>query len=154
LDRESQQESIRLGTWAELGALALPLRVAVFVREQNVPPELEHDQDDSLATHAVLVRVGHGVIATGRLLSSGKIGRLAVAREFRRQGFGRQVLQRLMAHAFELGHTQVWLHAQCEARSFYEALGFEAGGAIFEEAGIDHIRMSRTNPSAHGFGQL
>ena len=138
---------IRLGTWSELGARALPLRMAVFVREQQVPAEIEHDEGDFIATHAVLERCGDGVIATGRVLPSGKIGRLAVAKPFRGQGMGQRVLLQLMAHAFENGHSRVCLHAQAVAQGFYEKFGFVASGEPFEEAGIAHILMIMDQPS-------
>lgn len=135
------QKDVRLGTWSELGELALPLRVEVFVHEQQVPAELEHDDEDARCTHAVLVSPEGVGVATGRLLANGKIGRLAVARAERGRGLGKAVLLKLMAHARERGVQKVWLHAQCDAQAFYERLGFVAEGEPFMEAGIRHLRM-------------
>ena len=46
--------AVRLGSWAELRALAAPLRQAVFVDEQRVPADMEWDEYDPLSVHAVL----------------------------------------------------------------------------------------------------
>lgn len=144
LDR---QHEVRLGTWAELKDLAFPLRMEVFVREQQVPAELEHDDEDARATHALVVSPDGVAVATGRLLANGRIGRLAVARKNRGAGLGKAVLTKLVAHAKAGGVDNLWLHAQCDAQAFYERLGFVVDGEPFIEAGISHVLMVHTNRS-------
>ena len=73
---------VQIGSWDALGTQARPIRDAVFVGEQGVPAELEHDAADASALHALAVnRLGRAV-ATGRLLEHApgvsKIGRMAV----------------------------------------------------------------------------
>jgi predicted GNAT family N-acyltransferase len=34
------------------------------------------------------------------------------------------------------------LNAQCHAETFYSRFGFVACGDVFDEAGIDHIKMT------------
>jgi YbgC/YbaW family acyl-CoA thioester hydrolase len=59
---------LRTGSWAELGADAQRIRTEVFVQEQRIPAELEWDEADHTAVHAVAFnRLGQAV-ATGRLL--------------------------------------------------------------------------------------
>ncbi|MEY2804303.1 MAG: hypothetical protein RL657_1639 [Pseudomonadota bacterium] len=133
------------GTWNELQASAAALRTAVFVREQGVPQELEWDAEDHSALHAVVLDEAGQALATGRLLQHApgvaRIGRMAVAREWRGRGLGRQVLQALMQAARDRGDLRVMLHAQTSARGFYEQAGFQPEGALFAEAGIEHIEM-------------
>lgn len=125
-------------------ALALPLRLEVFVREQGVPEALEHDEDDFEALHAVIVEDGKAK-ATGRLLfldqAVCKIGRLAVKKSCRGLGLGRQVLMTLYEIAEARGARRVHLHAQCDAERFYERAGFQVSGEPFMEAGIKHVLM-------------
>ncbi|MBC7468722.1 MAG: YbgC/FadM family acyl-CoA thioesterase [Ramlibacter sp.] len=138
---------VRTGSWAQLGADAARIRTDVFVEEQRIPKEMEWDEADATALHAVAYnRLGQAV-ATGRLLGAeagvAKIGRMAVLRVLRGCRLGEQVLQDLMAAARARGDREVLLHAQRSAESFYARLGFRARGQAFEEAGIPHIEMTR-----------
>ena len=138
---------LRFGDWTELGPLATPLRAAVFIDEQGVPPELELDALDATAIHAVLCNRLDQPIATARLLQPepgvGHIGRMAVDRAVRGAHWGRQVLEGLAQVAQARGDHLLRLHAQCTAEGFYRRLGFTPLGAVFEDAGMPHIAMER-----------
>jgi YbgC/YbaW family acyl-CoA thioester hydrolase len=136
---------LHVGNWATLGADARALRTAVFVEEQRIPKELEWDDADEQAVHAVARnRLGQSV-ATGRLLPAeagvAKIGRMAVSRVLRGGHLGRDVLHALMRAARERGDREVVLHAQRSAVGFYTHQGFQPRGEPFEEAGIEHVEM-------------
>jgi len=133
-------QEIRIMHWEEARHLAYPIRLTVFVNEQQVPEELELDDDDQTAWHAVMFKDGQA-IATGRLLKNGKIGRLAVLKEYRGLGLGSELLKTLVSYGRQEGITQFFLHAQTSAVGFYERHSFKATGLPFEEAGIDHIKM-------------
>lgn len=135
----------RTGGWEALGPLAAPLRTRVFVQEQQIPAELEWDEDDAQAVHAVALNRMGQPLATGRLLQHapgvGRIGRMAVHPALRGSGIGRQVLQTLKAVAAQRGDRELMLHAQRSAQAFYNRQGFKARGEGFVEAGIAHIEM-------------
>ncbi|GGY00859.1 GNAT family N-acetyltransferase [Massilia dura] len=133
--------SIRYGDWATLSADAQVIRIAVFVQEQNVPPELEMDEKDAVCLHAVAYDAAGTPVGTGRLLPDGHIGRMAVMKGARGTGIGGALLRGLMAHARERGHPDVVLSAQTHAAPFYLAHGFEQVGDTFHEAGIPHVEM-------------
>ncbi len=139
---------IRLGAWEQLGEAARQVRTEVFVQEQQIPLELEWDEDDATALHAVAYNRLGMPVATGRLLQHGpnvaKIGRMAVNRVLRGSGLGRDLLHALMDAARQRGDHRVVLHAQRSAEGFYRQLGFEGQGEPFEEAGIPHLEMCRT----------
>lgn len=139
---------LRVGDWATLGQDATRLRTAVFVEEQGIAPELELDALDATAVHAVAYNRLGMPVATGRLLqpspSEGRIGRMAVDRVVRGQRWGRAVLDALIDAARARGDTQITLHAQRSAESFYRRAGFEAVGEPYDEAGIPHITMCKT----------
>jgi predicted GNAT family N-acyltransferase len=132
---------LRLGSWDELGTQAYRIRHAVFVLEQGVPVELEHDEHDAAALHALLLDENGSGLATGRLLADGHIGRVAVLAEYRGQGLGKRVMQALIAEGARREHAALLLHAQLDAVPFYAALGFAPLGKVFMEAGIAHVGM-------------
>ncbi len=132
-----------LGDWRMLGREAAAVRQEVFVREQGVPVDLDMDQNDAEALHAVARGPEGLAVATARLLDDGHIGRLAVLRPWRRQGVGGLMLQTLLEVARERGLDRVRLSAQVHARGFYEAAGFQTYGEPYLDAGMAHIGMLR-----------
>lgn len=142
--------NVEIANYAATLAERRAIRDTVFVGEQGVPIELEHDEIDPACVH-VIARDVHGApIGTGRIAPSGKVGRMAVLREWRSRGVGAALLGRLLEAAQAAGCREVVLNAQVEAEPFYAAHGFLPVGARFEEAGIAHQAMHRAlgNPMA------
>ncbi len=128
---------------------AFEVRRAVFVREQGVPEDEEidaHDRSDGSACHAFIVEAGEAV-AAGRFFArpdgAVQIGRMAVLAPFRGRGYGRALLDALVAEARARDYPRAVLHAQTHARGFYERAGFRAHGPEFLDAGILHVEMER-----------
>ena len=118
------------------------IRYKVFVDEQNVPEELEIDGLDGEAKHA-LAFVDAVPIGTGRILSDGHIGRVAVLKNYRGLGIGKSIMKELIKWAQGMSLEKVWLSSQWHAHSFYLDLSFVCVGEIYKEAGINHIKMYR-----------
>ncbi|MBU3617067.1 GNAT family N-acetyltransferase [Polynucleobacter sp. JS-Polo-80-F4] len=135
---------IQIKPWKEAETGAFLVRQEVFIQEQRVPAELELDEFDPLAAHALAYLDG-SCIGTGRLVDLGKgqaqIGRMAVLAPFRNQGIGKQILETLITLAKVQEAKSIILHSQVIAIPFYEKLGFQAQGSIYEEAGIPHRNM-------------
>ena len=135
------------------------LRHEVFVLEQRVPVELERDELDATADHAVALDAAGEVVGTGRLVDGridqegcleagsagtvGTVGRMAVAASARGGGTGRALLDLLVRRADDRGLPAVELHAQVHALAFYERAGFAPFGQVYLEAGIEHLGMRR-----------
>ncbi|WP_149193587.1 GNAT family N-acetyltransferase [Luteimonas suaedae] len=119
------------------------VRETVFVREQQVPPELELDATDPLCAHVLARDAGGRPIGTGRMDDAGRIGRMAVLADWRDRGVGAALLQALLRIARERGLKEVVLHAQAGAIAFYTRHGFVPVGERFQEAGIEHQTMRR-----------
>ena len=134
---------IRLMDWARAQPQAAAIRFEVFVREQNVPAEIELDELDAQSVHALAFEADEAV-GTGRLLPDGHIGRMAVLKAWRGRGVGAQLLEVLLKEAKHVGHGEVILSAQVHALAFYRKHGFEARGPVYEEAGIPHQAMVRS----------
>jgi len=133
---------IELMDWAAARTEASRIRLAVFVEEQRVPPEIEMDDMDAACLHALAWLDGKAV-GTGRLLPDGHIGRMAVLGESRALGVGGAILERLVEEARRQGMREVILSAQTHAIGFYRRHGFSEEGEVFEEAGIAHQAMRR-----------
>jgi len=138
--------NIVTGSWADLHRDATQVRTEVFVNEQAVPAELELDDADADAWHAVAYGHDGAVLGTGRLLPDGHIGRMAVVKSARGAGVGAGILQALIAVARQSGKQRLDLNAQVHAQGFYERHGFRATGAPFLDAGIVHVAMFRVWP--------
>ncbi len=134
---------IELMDWEKAQPIAGPIRFAIFVGEQNVPPGIELDDLDAKCMHAVAFDPEGKAIGTGRLLPEGKIGRMAVVKEWRRQGVGAELLEALVAEAARRGHAEVVLSAQLQAAEFYREHGFTAEGKVYQDAGILHQDMRK-----------
>lgn len=135
---------------AEQLAQAHSIRRAVFIEEQNVPEEIELDDEDAIALHALALD-GDLAVGCGRMVAHSdnehcdyvKISRMAVLKARRGEGIGERILAFLMAKARAGGKPRAVLHAQMTAEGFYLKNGFIPIGEVFEEAGIAHRKMER-----------
>ena len=135
---------ILIKSWLNGKEEAYTIRKRVFINEQGVPEEMELDEHDPLAQHA-LAYLNSECIGTARLVNLpgnlGRIGRMAVLPMHRKQGVGGKLLCALLELSKSQGITKLELHAQLSAIAFYEQYGFIAQGDIYDEAGIAHRDM-------------
>jgi predicted GNAT family N-acyltransferase len=121
----------------------LAIRHRVFTVEQQVDPNIDFDGLDGLALQVLASSDGIAV-GTGRMLTDGHIGRIAVLKEYRGKGIGSDIIQALVNQAREAGMAKVFLGSQVRAVPFYEKLGFSAAGDNYIEANILHTPMEMT----------
>ena len=132
--------TLKLTRWDKDKDLLSEIRRTVFIEEQQVPEELEWDDDDKTCVH-ILVTDNNTTIATGRIKMDGHIGRMAVLKEYRNKGIGSDVLKSLINFSKTLKMKTVYLHAQITAMPFYEKHGFKIISEEFMDAGIPHKTM-------------
>ncbi|TFV93327.1 GNAT family N-acetyltransferase [Algoriphagus kandeliae] len=126
--------------------IAFKIRTEVFVKEQNVDPDMEYDEFEESSTHFLASLNGKPVgTARWRFTSYGvKLERFAVLKEARGKGVGQAlvlaVLRDLLVHPEAQGKTR-YLHAQIPAVSLYSRFGFQVIGEQFEECDILHYKM-------------
>ncbi len=118
----------------------LDIRNEVFTIEQKVPADLDYDEFDDTSKH-VIVYSENSPVATGRILSDGHIGRVAVLKNFRGHGIGRIIIDKLIEYGKAQEYKTVYLGAQLTALGFYERLGFSSYGDMFLDGGLRHIMM-------------
>ncbi|MBY5807445.1 GNAT family N-acetyltransferase [Rhizobium leguminosarum bv. trifolii] len=122
---------------------AFRLRRAVFVHEQKVPEAEEFDADDLSAHHLVAVTAGE-VSGTLRVIYAEehvKIGRVAVAGQWRGRGIAADMIGRAMELHRDARGNRFYLTAQADKLPLYERFGFVAYGAEFLDGGMPHLAM-------------
>ena len=131
--------------------LGFALRIEVFVKEQNVPIELElDDKDNSVDTIHIGYFLGNILVGVARLIDMDKdvihIGRVVIDKEYRGQGIGRKLIVGCENIAKQILKKEVIieLSAQIQAEKFYESLGYNrVNDIIYLDAGIEHIDMRK-----------
>lgn len=126
---------------------AKQIRLNVFVKEQHVPESIEI-ADEEQAIHCVIYSDDSTPLGTVRLLPIGvksmKIQRMAVEKEARGLGVGKQLMLYAEQVAKEHNATELVLGAQIHALSFYESLGYKSFSDTYIEANIEHQNMKKT----------
>jgi len=117
------------------------IRYEVFVIGQNCPEELEWEFEEE-STHFLLIENDIPLAsARHRKTEKGyKLERFAVLSEARGKGYGMLILKAILEDIKE-SNALKYMHAQEQVTPFYEKVGFEKSGKIFEEAGIMHYKM-------------
>ncbi len=119
------------------------VREIVFEQEQGVSRELERDGLDNNCIHVLAINKDKKPVGTGRLQLNGKIGRMAVIKEYRGSGIGGKMLMALIKAGSKNNMHQLVLNAQKTAIDFYKKYGFEILGEEFLEADMLHMKMVR-----------
>lgn len=131
--------------------LGFALRIEVFVKEQNVPMELEIDEkDNSENTVHIGYFNGDKLIGVARLVDMDKdvihIGRVAIDREYRGRGIGHELIIGCENIAQQILKRKIIieLSAQIQAENFYKSLGYNrVNDTIYLDAGIEHVDMMK-----------
>ncbi|EHO13560.1 MULTISPECIES: GNAT family N-acetyltransferase [Myroides] len=124
------------------------LRTDVFVVEQNCPyPEL--DGKDKKCLHIYATKLDQ-VVACARIVPPGlsypeiAIGRVAVHADYRKDGYGRILMQYAIDKIEEeFGAQDIQIGAQSYLKNFYGSFGFEPSSEEYLEDGIPHVDMIR-----------
>ena len=131
--------------------LGFALRIKVFVKEQNVPIELELDDKDH-SDNTVHIGYFHDdrLIGVARLIDMDKdiihIGRVVIDKDYRGKGIGRKLIVGCETTAKNILKREVTveLSAQIQAEKFYESLGYNrVNDKIYLDAGIEHVDMRK-----------
>ncbi len=117
------------------------VRGKVFIIEQMIDWAIEFDGLDESAV-LFTAYIDDCPIGAARLLND-KVGRVATLKEYRKQGVGKAIMLKIEEYAKSKGMKKLRLHAQLYVKDFYEKLGYEPYGDIFQEAEIDHISMEK-----------
>ncbi len=127
--------------WSEYEKALRTVRTTVFIEEQQVPVDLEWDEQDASAQHLLVLTSTNEAIACARLLDNGSIGRMAVLKEWRGLGIGAKLLNKAIAFHRQQKISVITLSAQVHAIPLYQKAGFQVISAPYLDAGILHVDM-------------
>lgn len=126
----------------------LRLRSEIFVVEQDCVYQ-DLDGKDQKALHVIGKKEGK-VVAYTRVFGSGdyfdcaSIGRVVVAKEQRKFGYGKGIMNAsIQAVQEHLKENSIKISAQTYLKQFYNELGFMEYGKEYLEDGIPHIAMKK-----------
>jgi predicted GNAT family N-acyltransferase len=133
-------------------ARCIMIRTRVFVIEQNIAANIETDELENNSIHYLVTEEGKA-LATARWRwldeTTAKIERVAVLKEARGRGVGRELMRCLLQEIETYPQIKlIKLGSQNSAISFYEKLGFQVVGEEYLDAEIPHhLMLKRINSS-------
>ena len=123
----------------------LKLKISVFVLEQNCPYQ-ELDDLDLISDHFFGSLDGQLIGRVYKDLNTVYIGRIAVKRKYRKNGFARKLMEFILEEVkTKFPGLTIELSAQQYLINFYISLGFKTQGETFLEDGIPHVKMTYFN---------
>jgi len=123
------------------------IRKEVFIKEQKVSVDEELDDLDNSATHFLLLKDNKPIGTMRIFLDAEKhevtFGRIAILKEYRGQGYGRNMVSQVMKIiSRKVTPLTIRLNAQEQAEGFYKSLGFiRESEESFLDANIVHYHM-------------
>jgi len=128
--------------WEQAAPLLKNLREKVFVCEWRIPKKVEFDKKDRHAFHILVCDdVSQEPIATGRILATGEISRVAVLMSYRKTNAVEKIMEGLINIAKELNLDEVFIYSPLESVDYFRRFSFVSAGAVFMEAGMPRQRM-------------
>ena len=119
----------------------LEIRRKVFVQEQNIPENIEMD-DESVRAIGICAILDEKYVGTARYRETSigiKLERFAVLKEHRGLGVGKALVDFMLDNLDK--DLDIYLHAQEAVVDFYRLLGFKKVDNRFYEAEIPHWKM-------------
>ena len=134
--------SISRVEWNLAAPLLKTVRERVFICEWRIPKKIEFDRKDKNAFHMLVCDDStQEPVATGRILASGEISRVAVMMKYRKNCIDKIVLKGLISIANDLKLNEVFINSPLESVGYFKQQNFSVNGAVFMEAGIPRQRM-------------
>lgn len=124
------------------------VRYEVFACEQKITCENDFDDKDKVCKH-MLAYYEDKLVGYCRLLPSGlayekpSIGRVLVLKEFRKNYIAQDMMKKSADFIREYWNAEeIIISSQVYAKRLYESVGFEIISDVYDEAGIEHVKMS------------
>lgn len=121
------------------------LRREVFVDALKFKMDEEFEKDESKYIHCCLYEKNELIAYARVAIQDGniRVGRVAVRKDKRRNGHGRQIMFWAETEALKHNRNDVEVHALSSVVDFYKKLGYVAVGEEFIEEGKPHLLMTK-----------
>ncbi len=135
--------SLEILKWIDCYKTLTLIREKVFIEEQKVTPQLEWDGLDEEAIHFLVFKDKKPIGCARAFVIENhmQLGRMAVLKEYRREGIGRALIEKAILTAKLNQLSAIYISAQCHAIDFYKKFGFEVTSDIYLDAEIPHRDM-------------
>lgn len=128
-------------------AAAVHVRMEVFVLERGIALRDEFDAYDHDNTISVVIYDEDRTVATGRYVqidsTTIRPGRIAVLKEYRKQGLGERVIKEMEVIGKENGCISSVIHGELSAAEFYEKLGYIREPGLYYEDGAACVTLKK-----------
>lgn len=122
-------------------AASLFIRYQVFVLEGDIDLKDEFDGLDGDETVYAVIYDDELPVSTGRFIQendeTARLTRIATRKEYRGKGFAAEIITALEKYAQEHGFKHLVIHSELTAKTFYEGIGYQAFGPIYQEDQVD-----------------
>ena len=124
------------------------IRKIVYIDEQHFSYEDEYELDKEEGTNTFLIYLHDEPIGTIRYRQTGdrqfKLERYAIITKYRHKGYGKIAFKYLVDKLVaEYNPCYIYFNAQYTLVDYYKKLGFSPVGEIFDDGGVDHIKMEK-----------
>ena len=133
----------------------LNIRRKVFIEEFGATEEMEFDDFDDIAMHAIIFEENQDwsmesitdkkiPVATGRIIYDGAvciIDKVAVLKEYRGNKYGDFTVKMLLSKAFTSGINEVMTKTFSESQGFFRTIGFANHTDEYSENNIRYVDM-------------
>ncbi len=122
------------------------LRNIILLRPIGIP-DFGWEMYDSNSWHFAAVSNSKIVgcvllVQLDQTLGKSQLIQMAVDKNWQGKGVGKQLVNTLIKFAKTQRISEIDIHSRADVTSFYEALGFNSYGAIFEEVGVQHQHLT------------
>ena len=111
----------------------------------NLPLGSEQDEHEAVSFHSLAINSEGDIVGVGRISPEHdqqmRIRYMAVASQYRSQGIGSLIVQKLLQYAETNEVAKCWLHARIGAVTFYEKNGFSVVKSIETDIAVPHMLM-------------
>ena len=131
---------ICVGDWNSLREDVQFIRNKVCIIKKKSNLNDEEDELDFISRH-ILIRAGNKPIATGKLEPNGKIEKITVLKKYRKMGYERLVLKKLISEAINKKLSKVFIYSKNSENEYYKKEGLTAVSSNNEKSNENYIKF-------------